>query len=65
MPAMKVRMFHLRGSWWTWKLPIGAIEREVSVWLAANTGISIREIRHDMQPGFLFPPQFIVTIYYN
>lgn len=62
---MKIRMFTLRGSWWTWKLNITAMEHEISGWLALNPNISVREIRHDLPPGFLFPPQYIVTIYYT
>jgi len=41
------------------------MEHEISGWLALNPNISVREIRHDLPPGFLFPPQYIVTIYYT
>ena len=62
---MKIRMFTLRGSMWTWKLDATAMERDISQWLASNKSIEVREIHHDQLSGFFMPPQLIVTIYYT
>ena len=62
---MKIQMFYLRGSIWTWKLDVTAMEREISQWLASNERIAVREIHHDQLSGVLAPPQLIVTIYYS
>ena len=63
--VMKIRMFTLRASMWTWKLDVTIMEREISQWLTFNKDITVREIHHDRLSGFCMPPQLVVTIYYT
>ena len=63
--TVKIRMFTVRGSMWTWKLDVTIMEREISQWLTSNKDVTVREIHHDQLSGYLMPPQLVVTIYYT
>lgn len=64
---MQLKIFSFRVSVfsWSWKVDAEKAEQVVSAWLQANPGLAIREIRHDTIAQFWYPPQLLVSIYYD
>lgn len=62
---MKLKMFTVGARMRTGLVPSELLEQEVNRWLAANPGIAIHKIRHDIASGFWFTTQLIVSIYYE
>lgn len=65
--TMKLQLFSFTSPYfsWTWKIDALEANRAVAEWMTANPGITVREIKHDTIPSFWYPPQFLISIYYE
>ena len=63
--TMKVRIFTLRGSMWSWKLDMAPLEQEINAWFAANPGIQLHEIQRDLSVTMFTAPVAYVWVYYR
>jgi hypothetical protein len=62
---MKIKVFTFSKPYVSmWKIPSEKVEQEIQNWFAQNSGIKIKEIKHDTIQGIWVSPQLIVTIYY-
>jgi hypothetical protein len=50
---------------WSWKIDPDEVRSALSRWLSRHGDVHIREIRHDTVASFWYPPQLLVTIYYD
>lgn len=50
---------------WSWKIDPEQIQSSISEWLSRHSTLVIREIKHDTVASVWYPPQLIVSIYYE
>lgn len=64
---MKLQFFSFASPYfsWSWKIEAIEVNRTVSEWMSRNPGITVREIKHDTIPSFWYPPQLLISIYYE
>lgn len=63
---MKIKVFTFSKPYFSmWKIPTEKAEQEIQNWLAINSAIKIKEIKHDTIQGIWYSPQLIITIYYS
>ena len=63
---MNVKVFTFQKPYFSmWQIPVNQMESEIQSWLSHNSGVKVKEIRHDLIQGIWYAPQLIVTIYYT
>ena len=64
---MKVKVFEFSTRYWSksWKVDAGDIENTLNQWLATNPAAQIRHVKHENLGGVWYPPQLIISIYYE
>ncbi|MGZ5037176.1 MAG: hypothetical protein ACXWG1_05385 [Usitatibacter sp.] len=62
---MKVRLFTLRGTIWSWNLDMAPLEREINEWFAANPDIDVYKIHHELSVTMFTSPVAYAWIYYR
>lgn len=64
---MRVETLCFTRPYWSfnWKLDPEELAVRLSEWLRDHQDIIIQKIHHDVVGGFWYPPQLIVTIYFQ